>query len=33
VKFLIAGFGSIRRRHFCNLGASGEQDIILPAPS
>ena len=29
MKFLIAGLGSIGRRHFCNLIALGEKDIIL----
>ncbi|NSW51321.1 MAG: Gfo/Idh/MocA family oxidoreductase [Anaerolineae bacterium] len=29
MKFLIAGFGSIGRRHFRNLAALGENDIVL----
>ena len=29
MKFLIAGFGSIGRRHFRNLRALGEQEIML----
>lgn len=29
MKFLIAGFGSIGRRHFRNLRALGERDIVL----
>ena len=29
MKFLIAGLGSIGRRHFRNLIALGEKDIIL----
>lgn len=29
MKFLIAGFGSIGRRHFRNLSALGERDILL----
>src|SRR5512146_1839312 len=29
MKFLIAGFGSIGRRHLRNLRALGEQDILL----
>ena len=29
MKFLIAGFGSIGRRHFRNLSALGEQDIVF----
>ena len=29
MKFLIAGFGSIGRRHFRNLIALGEKDIVL----
>ena len=31
MKFLIAGLGSIGRRHFRNLIALGEKDIILLA--
>ena len=29
MRFLIAGFGSIGRRHFRNLLALGERDILL----
>ena len=29
MKFLIAGLGSIGRRHFRNLIALGEKDIVL----
>jgi len=29
MKFLIAGFGSIGRRHLRNLLALGERDILL----
>ena len=29
MKFLIAGFGSIGRRHMRNLLALGERDIVL----
>ena len=29
MKFLIAGFGSIGRRHFRNLLALGERDILF----
>ena len=29
MKFLIAGLGSIGRRHFRNLRALGENDIVL----
>ena len=29
MKFLIAGYGSIGRRHLRNLRALGEEDILL----
>jgi len=32
MKFLIAGFGSIGRRHLNNLRTLGENDLLLTAP-